>query len=125
MTTSTRGTGHFIFRMKLKILVQIKTRIFKGVFAMPLEHQHQVALLKDILTEHQSDCCGTVAECEQLERVIKSLMVNTDIHQDLKSVLQNIYSYSQDGKNSPELNSYITSQQNVLTQWIDDIDSFS
>jgi len=92
---------------------------------MPLEHHHQVALLKDILTEHQSDCCGTVAECEQLERVIKSLMVNTDIHQDLKGVLLNIYSYSQDGKNSPELNSYITSQQNVIVQWIDDIDSFS
>jgi hypothetical protein len=111
--------------MKWLLPAQVKTRICKGVLAMPLEYQHQVELLRDILTEHQSDCCGTVAECEQLERVIKSLMVNTNIHQDLKNVLQNIYSYSQDGKNSSELNSYITSQQNVLTQWIDDIDSFS
>jgi hypothetical protein len=92
---------------------------------MPLKYENQVELLKDILSEHQSDCCGTVAECEQLERVVKSLMVHADVHQDLKGVLQSIYSYSQDGKNSPELNSYITSQQNALYQWISDIDSFS
>ncbi|MEH7583434.1 YtzH-like family protein, partial [Priestia megaterium] len=27
-------------------------------------------ILKDILSNHQSDCCGTVAECEQVERLI-------------------------------------------------------
>lgn len=35
---------------------------------MPLNAEHQMNILKDILSNHQSDCCGTVAECEQVER---------------------------------------------------------
>ncbi|MBS2970066.1 YtzH-like family protein [Metabacillus sp. KIGAM252] len=92
---------------------------------MPLDYHHQVTLLKDILTEQQADCCGTVAECEQIERLIKSLMVNAQIDQNVKNVLQNIYEYSQSGKSASELNQHITSQQQNLTQWIQDIDSFS
>ncbi|MFC0270346.1 YtzH-like family protein [Metabacillus herbersteinensis] len=92
---------------------------------MPIDYHHQVGLLKDILSEHQSDCCGTVAECEQLERVIKSLMVNTQLDQNVKSVLQDIYTYSQSGVNSSELNDHIQSHQGHLSRWINDIDSFS
>ena len=40
---------------------------------MPINQQHQLEVLKDILVNHQSDCCGTVSECEQLERLIQSL----------------------------------------------------
>ena len=43
---------------------------------MPLQYQDQVNLIKDILTNQQTDCCGSVSEYEQLERLIKSLMVN-------------------------------------------------
>ena len=32
---------------------------------MPIQYHDQVSLLKDILSEHQSECCGTVAECEK------------------------------------------------------------
>ena len=32
---------------------------------MPINQQHQLEVLKDILVNHQSDCCGTVSECEQ------------------------------------------------------------
>ena len=46
---------------------------------MPLQYQDQVSLLKDILTNHQTDCCGSVSEYEQLERLIKSLLVNSNI----------------------------------------------
>ncbi|MGD6816918.1 YtzH-like family protein [Metabacillus sp. 84] len=92
---------------------------------MPLDYHNQVTLLKDILTEQQADCCGTVAECEQIERLIKSLMVNSNVTKDVKNVLQNIYEYSQRGKSAPEINEHITSQQENLTQWIQDIDSFS
>lgn len=62
---------------------------------MGLNHEHQVHLLKDILTDHQLDCCGTVAEYEQLERVIKSLMANTDLNSNIKHVLEDVYQYSQ------------------------------
>lgn len=92
---------------------------------MPIQYRDQVSLLKDILSEHQSECCGTVAECEQLERVIKSLMVNSNTNQNVKGVLKDIYSYSQSGKNSTSLDSHIESHQNQLSQWIQEIDSFS
>lgn len=95
------------------------------MFQLPLDYNHQVSILKDILSNHQMDCCGTVAECEQLERLIKSLMTNSNIHSDLKNVLSSIYTYSQSGKNSNNLESHINSHQQQLTQWIDDINQYT
>ncbi|RFU69735.1 YtzH-like family protein [Bacillus sp. V59.32b] len=92
---------------------------------MPLSHENQVSLLKDILSNHQSDCCGSVSECEQVERLVKSLMVNADINQNVKTVLEEIYRYCQNGINSSNLDAHITSHQNQLNTWIDDIDQFS
>ncbi|MRX72706.1 hypothetical protein GJU40_11155 [Bacillus lacus] len=92
---------------------------------MPLEYKHQVGLLRDILSEHEQDCCGTVAECEQVERLIKSLMVHTNLDSNLKPILQDIYDYSQSGRNSSELDNHILQHKNELTQWVSDIDQFS
>ena len=41
---------------------------------MPLSHEHQISLIKDILNNQQTDCCGSVAEYEQVERLVKSLI---------------------------------------------------
>jgi hypothetical protein len=92
---------------------------------MPLSYQDQVNLLKDILTNQQTDCCGSVAECEQLERLVKSLMVNTSIDSQVKPVLQEIYNYSQNGKYTSDLDEHILTNQNNLTNWVDDIGQFS
>jgi hypothetical protein len=92
---------------------------------MPLNHQDQVNLLKDILTNHQTDCCGSVSECEQLERLVKSLMVNNSINSNVKPILQEIYNYSQNGKYSADLDEHILSNQNNLSAWVDDIGHFS
>ncbi|MFD0051116.1 YtzH-like family protein [Actinomycetes bacterium NPDC127524] len=92
---------------------------------MPLSHEHQVSLLKDILNNHQSDCCGSISECEQVERLVKSLMVNMDVHQNVKNVLEEIYRYSQGGINSGDLDEHITSHKGQLTQWVDDIGEYS
>ncbi|RFU68727.1 hypothetical protein D0469_11355 [Peribacillus saganii] len=92
---------------------------------MPLSEKNQAELLKDILNNHQSDCCGSVAECEQVERIVKSLMVNSSVKENVKAVLQEIYSYSQNGINSSDLDQYITSHQGQLSQWVDEIDKFS
>jgi archaellum component FlaC len=92
---------------------------------MPLNHQDQVGLLKDILTNHQSDCCGSVSECEQLERLVKSLMVNSEINTNVLPILQEIYTYSQRGINTSDLNQHIESNQNQLSEWVNHIDQFS
>jgi len=92
---------------------------------MSLTYNHQIGILKDILTNHQTDCCGTVSECEQLERLIKSLMVNSNIDDNVKNVLEEVYSYSQQGKYTQHLDSHINEHQQQLTQWIDGIDHYS
>lgn len=92
---------------------------------MPLSHEHQISLLKDILTNQNTDCYGSVAEYEQVERLVKSLMVNMNIQDDAKNVLTEIYHYSQIGMNSNNLEAHITSNQDNLKQWVDEIGSFS
>jgi hypothetical protein len=82
-------------------------------------------LLKDILSNHQTDCCGSVAECEQLERLVKSLMVNTEVNQNVKSILQEVYQYSQHGAQTADLDEHITSNQENLSTWVNNIDQFS
>ncbi|MDX5474206.1 MAG: YtzH-like family protein [Bacillaceae bacterium] len=92
---------------------------------MPLTYQDQMHLLKDILADHQIDCCASVAEYEQLERVIKSLIANTEVDQNVKQVLMDIYSYSQTGRGSDDVTNHVTSHQDNLTSWIDSIDQYS
>ncbi|MEH7802033.1 YtzH-like family protein, partial [Bacillus pumilus] len=49
---------------------------------MGLNRQHQLQLIKDILTDHQLDCCGTVAEYEQVGRVIQFMLAKEDLDAD-------------------------------------------
>jgi hypothetical protein len=95
------------------------------VIIVPLSHHDQVNLLKDILSNQQTDCCGSVAEYQQLERLIKSLMVNTNVDGNIKSILQDVYQYSQNGVNASDLEQHIQSNRGQLTQWVDDIGQFS
>lgn len=92
---------------------------------MPLNQQDQVNLLKDILSNHQTDCCGSVSECEQVERLVKSLMVNAEMDENVKNVLQEIYDYSQHGAQSADLDQHILSNQQRLSGWVNDMEQFS
>ncbi|WP_338472041.1 YtzH-like family protein [Niallia sp. XMNu-256] len=92
---------------------------------MPLQYQDQINLIKDILTNHQSDCCGSVSECEQLERLVKSLMANNQINQQDTNTLDQIYYYSQGGVNAANLEQHIESHQQQLSQWVDNMDQLS
>lgn len=92
---------------------------------MPLSDQDQVNLLKDILTNQQTDCCGSVSECEQLERLVESLMENSNINPNVKSVLQKIHAYSQNGIHAANINQHIEANQQDLSAWVSDINQFS
>ena len=52
-------------------------------------------------------------------------MVNMNINDDVKNVLTEIYNYSHTGLSSKDLEAHITSHQENLSQWVEDIDSFS
>ncbi|MGG4467446.1 YtzH-like family protein [Paenibacillus alvei] len=92
---------------------------------MPITHEHQLGILKDILNNHQEDCCGSVSECEQLERLVISLKVNGNIDQNILPILEEISQYSQRGIQANNLNNHIQSSQEQLSQWVDGINDFS
>ena len=92
---------------------------------MPLGYNDQMSVLKDILSNHQSDCCGTVSECEQIQRLIKSMLGNEITNEQVKSTLYNIYDYSQSAKNTQHLDQHIQTNQQNLSQWVSELDSLS
>lgn len=92
---------------------------------MPLNFHNQLSILMDILSNQQTDCCGTVSECEQLERLIKSLLSNPDISSEAKNVLIDVYEYSQNAKYTQNLEEHILSHQQDLSIWIEDIHQLS
>ncbi|EOR23837.1 YtzH-like family protein [Cytobacillus oceanisediminis] len=92
---------------------------------MPINHEHQLTLLADILSNQQTDCCGSVAECEQIERLITSLRTNDQIDQNILPILEEIHRYSEQGVNASDLDNHIHSYQDQLSQWVDGINNFS
>ncbi|MFZ3589387.1 YtzH-like family protein [Bacillus sp. DJP31] len=92
---------------------------------MPLDFHNQLSVLMDILSNQQTDCCGTVAECEQLERLVKSLLANENISSEAKNTLMDVYEYSQSGKYTQHLDEHILSHQQNLSGWIEDIHQLS
>ncbi len=96
----------------------------KDVFHLALSHRDQLTLLTDILYDHQTDCCGSVSECEQLERLVKSLLVNPAVANDMKQTLTDVYSYSQAGKYAQHLDDHIEAHQNKLEEWVDQLNTY-
>ena len=92
---------------------------------MPLSQQHQVTILKDILMNHQSDCCGSVSECEQVERLVKSLLANGQVSEQIIPILNDIYTYSQNGINTDNLDNHINTHQAQLSSWVDSINQYT
>lgn len=92
---------------------------------MPLNEQHQLTILQDILKNHQLDCCGTVSECQQLERLIQSLLGNDNVDQQIKNTLLDVYTYSQNGQNTKNMDQHINQHKEELSMWIDSIDNYN
>lgn len=92
---------------------------------LPLSQNHHWMLVKDILNNHQEDCCGSQSEVEQLERTVKSLMVQPGLDDNTKAVLDEIYQYSQSGIHAANLESHIEAHQQKLSDWVQDINQYS
>lgn len=88
---------------------------------MPITHEHQIALLVDILRNHHTDCCGAISECEQVNRLVELLMTNTNVHNDVKTVLSAVHQYGKDALVAADLNKHIHSHQEQLATWVDEI----
>lgn len=92
---------------------------------MPINEQHQLTILQDILKNHQLDCCGTVSECQQLERLIQSLLGKDNIDQQIKNTLLDVYTYSQNGQYTKNMDQHINQHKEELSMWIDSINHYN
>lgn len=92
---------------------------------MPLNQQHQLSILQDILKNQQLDCCGTVAECQQMQRLIQSLLGYSQNTPEIEDTLLAVYSYSQHGKNAKNLEQHISAHKDDLSIWINSISDYN
>ncbi|KGP90195.1 hypothetical protein N780_06510 [Pontibacillus chungwhensis BH030062] len=89
---------------------------------MPLTVKDQVNVLYDLLSEHSEECCGSVSECQQIQRLVRSILTKKELQDEnvLRS-LPAIYDYGKAGEDSSDLSSHITSNQSQLEEWVTSI----
>src|SRR5690625_6939416 len=68
---------------------------------MTLSVNHQLMLLHDILDEHHLDHSASVAEHQQIKRIVQTILANNSISDEqLLELLPEIYNYGQKGESS-------------------------
>jgi len=92
---------------------------------MHLNHEHQLMLLNDILSEQHSECCGTESEYEQMERLIHSLLTNEAVNENLKTTLQSMSKYCEKGKNCFDVEQHIETHKQDMENWIQNLNTYS
>lgn len=77
------------------------------------------------MVNHLEDSRGSISECGQIGRLVKSLLDNPQIDHQLTPVLEEIYLYCQKGFQTNDLESHIGDHQEHLSQWIGNINQYS
>ena len=93
---------------------------------MPLTTKDQMNVLYDLLSEQAEECCGSVSEYQQIQRLARSLLskkaTNND---DFLQMLPQIYDYGRDGEATEDDNQYVTSNQAQLNEWVHSIQNIN
>lgn len=93
---------------------------------MSLTVNDQLMLLNDILGEHSEDCCGEVAEYQQIKRIVKNLMAKKQLSDEqLLQLLPEIYNYGRQGEIAQNVPEHITTNQGNLENWMNAIANVS
>ncbi|MDC3415087.1 YtzH-like family protein [Aquibacillus sp. 3ASR75-11] len=91
---------------------------------MSLNVNDQLHVLSDLLSEQSEECCGSISECQQIKRLVQSLMSKHAIQDEqLTQLLPEIYNYGRKGELAQNLDEHITSNQQNLQTWINTIDT--
>lgn len=91
---------------------------------MSVNVNKQLSVLLDLLSEHSEECCGSVSECKQINRLVQSMIAKNSINdQQLAQLLPDIYNYSRQGEMVQDLDDHITSNQTNLKSWVNVIEN--
>lgn len=88
-----------------------------------LSKEDRISLLKDILNNHNEDCCASKSEYLQATRLATSLQVEFGDDIDTKDILHQINSYCQKGHKCKDHNSHITEFSTDLTGWVEHLET--
>lgn len=85
---------------------------------MPLNNDHRLSVLSDILRSHQRDCCGTISEYEQAGRLVRLLMNDTTLPEEIQTTLGDIEQYSARGARHNWPEQHILEHQTFFDEWL-------
>lgn len=92
---------------------------------MAISKENHISLLKDILSTHCQDCCGSSSQFQQADRLVNNLLVEFAQDQDMKKVLSEIQNYCKQGSQLSYPAEHINENQNALSDWVQHLNGFN
>ncbi|MFS0751070.1 YtzH-like family protein [Oceanobacillus sp. 1P07AA] len=90
---------------------------------MTLNVSNQLTLLSDILDEQHGECCASVSECQQIGRLVQSILDRDQItDEQLLTILPEIYNYGRQGEQAQSLPNHVSSNIDNIKHWINAIE---
>ncbi|WP_096436213.1 YtzH-like family protein [Alteribacter populi] len=86
---------------------------------MSMNYHHQLQLLVDILKNQDTEHFGSKDEYAQLERLARSLLKNTEVQEEVKTLLTTIEQYSHEHQADGTFNA-LNSEE--IQQWVQGIE---
>ncbi len=85
---------------------------------MTLSVNDQLRLLHDLLDEQMIDSAASIAEYQQIKRLIQKMIAKNKItDEQLLQVLPEIYNYGRQGEIAQSLSEHITSNMENIENW--------
>ncbi|KGX89418.1 hypothetical protein N781_09205 [Pontibacillus halophilus JSM 076056 = DSM 19796] len=89
---------------------------------MPLTSKDQLHILYDLLSEQSEVCQGSISECQQIQRLVHSLLSKEDVtNKEVLDLLPDIYHYGRQGELAEDLSQHISNHTTHLQQWTNSI----
>lgn len=93
---------------------------------MALTTKDQMNVLYDLLSEHAQDCCGSVSEYQQIQRLARALLSKKAIdNDDFLQALPHIYDYGLNGEQTDNDAQFVSSNQAQLNEWVNSIQNIN
>jgi hypothetical protein len=89
---------------------------------MPIDQNHQIAILTDILKTQQLDCCATTSEYEQIARLTGHLLEHNQVPAGMRETLELVRHYGVLGKTNDVSGLYVHQNQNQLNDWVETLE---
>lgn len=89
---------------------------------MPIDQNHQLAILTDILRTQHLDCYATGSEYEQIARLANHLLQHNHVPAGMRDTLKLIHHYGVLGTQNNVSELYVHQNQGQLNEWVETLE---